>query len=146
MKNHFKKLLFFGITVGMFFSSCGKYEDGPNFSLRSKKARLVNTWVIDKVLQDGVDGTDDFNQDNPNYQMDIRKDNSYTISTFDPSLGESTENKGKWKISKDKEEVEFSDDETGEQLNEEILRLTNTELWTEINFGFTRLELHYKSK
>ena len=23
-------------------SSCGKYEDGPNFSLRSKKARVVN--------------------------------------------------------------------------------------------------------
>ncbi len=37
------------------FQSCGKYEEGPAFSLRSKKSRLVNKWKIDKLYKNGVE-------------------------------------------------------------------------------------------
>ena len=38
----------------IFGASCGKYEEGPGISLRSKKARLANTWTITKtVTKDG---------------------------------------------------------------------------------------------
>ena len=33
--------------------SCGKYEEGPSFSLRSKKARVVNHWKVDKYYYNG---------------------------------------------------------------------------------------------
>ncbi len=39
-------------------SGCGKYEDGPSFSFMPKKARLVNTWKIEKVYENEEDVTD----------------------------------------------------------------------------------------
>jgi hypothetical protein len=146
MKNYFKSFVLFGILAGLLFSSCGKYDEGPNFSLRSKKSRLVNVWVIDKVIQDGEDVTEMIKESNPNYSMDIRKDNTVIITQYDEDLGQMVENKGKWEFSKDKEEVEFSDDETGQISTEEILRLTNNEFWAELDLGFTKLEFRYKPK
>jgi hypothetical protein len=146
MKNYFKSFVLFGILAGLLFSSCGKYDEGPNFSLRSKKSRLVNVWVIDKVMQDGEDVTAMILESNPNYSMDIRKDNTVIITQYDEDLGQMVENKGKWEFSKDKEEVEFSDDETGQISTEEILRLTNNEFWAELDLGFTKLEFRYKPK
>ena len=146
MKNYFKSFVLFGILAGLLFSSCGKYDEGPNFSLRSKKSRLVNVWVIDKVMQDGEDVTAMILESNPNYSMDIRKDNTVIITQYDEDLGQMVEDKGKWEFSKDKEEVEFSDDETGQISTEEILRLTNNEFWAELDLGFTKLEFRYKPK
>ena len=31
------------------FSSCGKYEEGPDFSLRTKKKRLTSHWKLHKL-------------------------------------------------------------------------------------------------
>lgn len=146
MKNYLKSSLFAGIAVALTFVSCGKYEDGPNFSLRSKKSRLVNTWVIEKALQDGVDNTSNFKADNPEYLLEIREDNSFVSSTYDSLLAARDETKGKWKLSQKKEEIEFTVDATGQQFSEKILRLTNSEFWTEVDFGFTKFELHYKQK
>jgi hypothetical protein len=146
MKNYFKSFVLFGILAGLLFSSCGKYDEGPNFSLRSKKSRLVNVWVFDKVIQDGEDVTEMIKEINPNYSIDIRKDNTFIITQYDEDLGQMVEDKGKWEFSKDKEEVEFSDDATGQISTEEILRLTNNEFWAELDFGFTKLEIRYKPK
>lgn len=51
-------ILIFGITF--FLNSCGKYEEGPAFSLRSPEKRLTTTWIlsmtkIDDVLVDPTD-------------------------------------------------------------------------------------------
>lgn len=35
--------------------SCGKYEEGPKISLRSKKARVVEKWTVDGYIVNGVD-------------------------------------------------------------------------------------------
>jgi hypothetical protein len=32
-----KLILFFSLIFVILFTSCGKYEEGPNFSLRTKK-------------------------------------------------------------------------------------------------------------
>ena len=47
-------ILFAAFSV-LFLVSCGKYEDGPGFSLRSKEARLAGTWTFEKVTWDGID-------------------------------------------------------------------------------------------
>lgn len=36
-------------------SGCKKYEEGPLISLRSKKERLANTWILDKATLNGVE-------------------------------------------------------------------------------------------
>ena len=107
---------------------------------------MVNVWVFDKVIQDGEDVTEMIKEINPNYSIDIRKDNTFIITQYDEDLGQMVEDKGKWEFSKDKEEVEFSDDATGQISTEEILRLTNNEFWAELDFGFTKLEIRYKPK
>ena len=43
-------LLCFSIAVIPFLGGCGKYEEGPAFSLSSKKGRVANTWKFEKVF------------------------------------------------------------------------------------------------
>jgi hypothetical protein len=38
------------IITSLIFNSCSKFEEGPAISLRSKKARLENTWEIEKII------------------------------------------------------------------------------------------------
>ena len=49
------KVLLSVMLVAVVFSnqSCKKYEDGPAVSLRSKKARVVNEWVVKKIYENG---------------------------------------------------------------------------------------------
>jgi len=53
----FAFVLYF-IAIGM--SSCKKYEDGPMLSLRSKKERISNVWVIESATRNGVDVTNNY--------------------------------------------------------------------------------------
>nr|MBC8147482.1 hypothetical protein [Bacteroidota bacterium] len=48
--NKNKKLIHAAIVIILLiFNSCGKYEDGPIFSLKSKTARLVGEWNVVKT-------------------------------------------------------------------------------------------------
>ena len=46
-------------VVAVSISSCGKYEEGPKFTLLSKKARITNTWKFTKSENNGIDNTPD---------------------------------------------------------------------------------------
>jgi len=35
------------------FTACGKYEEGPAFNLKTKKARIVGTWGIKEITVNG---------------------------------------------------------------------------------------------
>lgn len=48
-----KKVLLFGVIALAF--ACGKYEEGPKFSLESKKSRLVGEWKVTSITKNGVD-------------------------------------------------------------------------------------------
>jgi hypothetical protein len=53
-----KKIIYaLSILTGLQFASCGKYEEGPAFSLRTKTARLAGEWTIEKLTVDGEDLT-----------------------------------------------------------------------------------------
>jgi hypothetical protein len=114
-------LTFISTTI---LTSCKKYEDGPAFSLRTKKARLQGDWKIDSFSIDGVDYTDDFkNLYGANYTWDIEKGGEYRITGTDPD-------KGSWKFGEDKDDVYFTSDDPGSQEEAyRILRLANKELW-----------------
>src|SRR5688572_24864194 len=50
------------ITLGT-LNSCKKYEDGPAFSLRSKKSRVAAEWNVKKYTYGGVDVLTEKNDD-----------------------------------------------------------------------------------
>lgn len=96
---------FLFISLGAGFSSCGKYEEGPNFTLLSKKARITNTWKFTSWTQNGIELTPD-----PMFYsltMTLKKD-----GTFDAESIMSTQPltySGSWAFSGDKEDLILTD-------------------------------------
>ena len=105
-----------GLMAGV--ASCKKYEDGPLISLRSKKARVVNTWVIDKVINKGVDVTQNYPDD---YTLDIKDDGTFSV------LYNGVEYSGKWEFSEDKSSLNMTWDNSGLVSVWVIKRLKNKE-------------------
>lgn len=105
-------------------TSCKKYEDGPAFSLRTKKARIQGDWELDSYSINGDDVTADMKLlMGANFTLDIEKDGGYK------STGTSTD-EGKWKFGEDKDDVYFQSNEAGAKEEAyRILRLKNKELW-----------------
>jgi len=54
-----KAILILSILFAL-FAGCTKYPDGPSFTLRTAKSRMVGTWKIEKLLIDNADSTDEY--------------------------------------------------------------------------------------
>jgi len=97
-----KKLIIL-LIIGLYvFSSCGKYEEGPIISFRTKKARLSGTWTIDETI--GIDSV--FNK-NGFGVFEVQKDGKYIF--FDNIPFDSSEltltYKGTWEWNDTKEGI-----------------------------------------
>lgn len=120
------------------FQSCGKYDDGPAFTLKTKKGRLVREWEVVKVYDD--DGEQVFPYGGSDYDMSIEfefeKDGDFD-QTFTYSYGGDTYTygyKGDWEFSSDKEELEIQIGSSKEDWK--IKRLTSDELQFEDEDGY----------
>ena len=113
-----KNYLFLSIAViiSLAISSCGKYEDGPGFSLLTKTARMTNKWELKSVDGIAVSGDEA-------YSMDLKKGGDASLSFLGGSLD------GSWEFSSDKEDL-ILDFGFGNNPSK-IMRLTNKELWLE---------------
>lgn len=133
-------LLIFSATV--FMSSC-IYEDGPKMSFRSKKARAVNTWFIDKAYEEGVDKTDFYKTGFVNYELNLKNDDNYRLSYRAYNLLNYVET-GTWDLSDDKLYIVFKPVNTTQENKNKILRLKNHEAWVIVNINNKDVELHLK--
>lgn len=114
--------LFAAFLVGASISSCGKYEEGPKFTLQSKKARMTNTWIYTKSENNGVDNTPDPNY----YTLTLTlKDDGTALADF-TLLGVPYSESGNWAFSDNKEELILTDPSGTQNL--EIIKLTKNEL------------------
>ena len=116
-----KNLIYFiaiVIVIGIF--GCGKYEEGPGVSLRSKKARVANLWKVEYAfdLEDKVEITADYTGE----QWQFSKDGSFTESS-DGVL----EKTGNWEFINDKDEISIST--PGDMDVYQILKLKENEMW-----------------
>jgi hypothetical protein len=69
MKNTISFLIATMVVICL-FSGCKKYEDGPDFTLRSVKNRLTNgKWGLDKITIDGQDSTYEYKEVDFNYEF-----------------------------------------------------------------------------
>ena len=116
MKNT-KNYLFLSIAViiSLAITSCGKYEDGPGFSLLSKTARMTNKWELKSVDGETIPAGETV--------LDLKKDGSMSINEDGYIID------GSWEFSSDKEDLRLSI--FGDEVDLKIRRLTNKELWLE---------------
>lgn len=139
MKSASQKLLMAAALITVLnFQSCKKYEDGPAFTLKSKKNRLAREWEVVRVYDN--DGEQVFPYGGGGYDIEIEfefeKDGdfeqSYSVSYYGYSYSGSY--KGEWEFSSDKEELEV--EIAGYKADWEIKRLTSDEFWYEDEDGY----------
>ncbi len=115
----FSVLLLFAAFL---MSSCGKYPEGPGFSLRSKKARVANTWEVEYSQDsDGDENTEDF--ENNTYEFTKDGDATFTVNT---AAGTFTQ-EGNWEFDNNKEDFVLIFN--GNRNTSKILKLKNNEFW-----------------
>jgi len=110
------------------FTACGKYEEGPAFNLKTKKARIVGTWGIKEITVNGnVQDLGDF----ANTTFELKKDGTGKLNTsfFGMTISVDME----WKFDDNKENLMIrmknQNNEWEEWESSEIIKLTSSELW-----------------
>jgi hypothetical protein len=141
------------VAVMILFSSCGKYEEGPMISLKSKEARVAGTYQVVEVLKNGQVDDSEYN-DMTGVEPTFEKDGTGSMSTT-YSLGGIS-----YTMTYDLEWM-FNDDETklmvrmkgegettwGDWEESTIIRLTDTEIWTQEYDEYDDLwEYHFEEK
>jgi len=120
--------------------SCKKYEDGPLVSFRSKQARIVGRWELDKVIVNGVEKRDDLFF----FRMDISDGGEVVL------YGKGGIIKGVWQFDNNKESIKFKFETDNSWTKETILRLKEKELWLmsreidNITGEVIKVEKHFK--
>ncbi|MFN6945952.1 MAG: hypothetical protein ACK4ND_13470 [Cytophagaceae bacterium] len=124
--------MFFIMLMGI--SSCGKYEEGPKFSLASKKGRICNKWKLNEKFENGI-------------KQSLISDDVYLIElTKEHSVigyrGSTSMLWGTWSFDETKEHLVIVDRQ-GNIYTSKILRLKKKELWLEDVDGVHKEERRY---
>jgi len=137
-----KYIISLTVAALLFSTSCTKYEEGPILSLKTKKSRVANTWVVDKAYENDEDVTDNFDQ----YELYTTSDGDATLNAS-YSIGDFTfefESDGTWDFQDKKENIYFDYEDDAADEKYQILKLTENELYLRESGG--DLELQLKSK
>lgn len=117
-----KSSLLIGLVVVL--SACGKYDDGPNVSLLTKKQRLQRQWDLDEYMNESGSTL----KDNSSAFWELEKDGDAEFTDDD-----GTKSQGKWELDDEKERLivtaEYPFVGTVVLGNFKIKRLTKKELW-----------------
>jgi hypothetical protein len=124
MKTFSKIVLALIIITSTLVSSCGKYEEGPKFSLASKKSRLEGEWKLEKYMVNDADQTAAIQMIiGANFTWEIEKDGKYTQTG-------TTSDSGTWTLGEDKDDIMFTSSAPGSTVDTyRILRLKSKEFW-----------------
>jgi hypothetical protein len=141
MKKQISSFLLIAFISAIAFTGCKKYEDGPTISLNSKKSRVVNVWVIDKIYSNETDITDVFVALWPNFSFDLKNDNTY-ILTWTSSTAE----QGTWAFDSAKEYIITIPNYSSISTKWRILRLKSDEAWVETTADISGVVTKYEFK
>lgn len=121
-------------VLALTLQGCGKYEDGPAFSLQSKTKRLVGDWYMQNAsLFQELELILEFEKDG-----DFTLEQVISYSGYDPY---SAEIEGSWEWEDGYEAVilSYEDEGENEQVRWEIKRLTKDELSFSVPYGFSSI-------
>ncbi|MBN2777647.1 MAG: hypothetical protein JXR36_08385 [Bacteroidales bacterium] len=118
-------------ATAMIFSSCGKYDEGPAFSLLTKKARITGTWTLSEMTAN--DSVQDITGVTMKYTLE--KDGTGSGEFGWGGLTFTSDIEWEFDDTKENLRVKSKDPITGEWDTEwaesKIIRLTNSECWME---------------
>lgn len=117
---------------------CNKYQEGPKFSLLTKKSRMVNHWQLKLAKANGESWTPFF----PLKEIELFDDNNQ-ISTFS-TLNVETELEGQWEFVNQKEELKLIY-ANGQSQSYRITKLKKDELNIYYNSNDTLYKLEYET-
>jgi len=144
-----KKLLaFIFICSSVLLTDCKKYPEGPALSLLTKKARIVNTWKIDKYLENDTDLTTDFKAIHKDFTFLTTKEDTYTITRVFNLANASVVEKGNWALTSNKKNISLTPTSItfGNVPNSstwQIRKLYEKELWV-INYDSNGKKIEYR--
>ena len=124
------------VVVATTFTSCKKYPDGPTISLRSKAARVANTWKVEKYLLNVTDQTAAFNAFASSFTETYTKDGVYSY-TYGSNTGS-----GKWEFQNKEMEIKVSGVNGASSETLVILKLKESEFWYYSMDGNDKSEYH----
>jgi len=111
------------------YSSCRKYDDGPDISFRSKKNRLFGYWSMEKWIQNDVEQNA---QLKVQHKFGFAKDGTYYYSFTDTLSGSTLDFTGTWQFRHNKDQLVLGleDPINGMEYQVwDIRRLTAKQLW-----------------
>ncbi|MBI3234189.1 MAG: hypothetical protein HYZ42_09140 [Bacteroidetes bacterium] len=123
---------FFALALLLVVNGCNKYPDGPSISLRSRTARLANTWKIDNYKLNGNDYTSLMS----GYSETFTSEGGYS---YNSTLSDGT---GKWAFQNDDTEVRITGTDNQRSVTLMIQKLENKQLWYYYMDGNDKKELH----
>ena len=120
---------------------CTKYDDGPAFSLRTKKARLSGEWELEEY---NINGVSQLTGSDYNIIWEFERNGDFT-QTLDYGSYSYNYN-GEWEFDDNGEELEIQTS-YGTQTWE-INRLSSNDLWLEVTtnnyYGTTTIEYEFE--
>jgi hypothetical protein len=126
------------MIVCLIVASCNKYEEGPSFSLRTKKARLNGEWQLESYYENGEDKTSSVASVYADFVMQFFKDGAY-VEWYRNVPAEGT-----WTFVNNKSAVRTVINQADIDTIE-IIRLTHTEFWHREENGNTVREYRWKA-
>jgi hypothetical protein len=145
-----KRLALFILPIAIILGSCKKYQDGPAISFNTKKHRVVNSWVIEKVLESGQDATNNYKAAYYDFNLVTSKDNTYTLSYVANGITNYSES-GTWDFANNKTEFSIYNSANSNYSaignHWVIYRLKEKEFWIKtINSNGQGVEVHFMPK
>lgn len=136
-----KKLVFVSIIV-LLAAACGKYEDGPGLSLKSKEKRLCRDWQIDKLIENGEDITTQYKEMVTKHEIMFMDFGSVKETIGNTILAKA------WEWGDKKETIIITYTLLGLTTETEctIRRLTSKEFWYTATIDEKEYEYHWAAK
>ncbi|HPD64649.1 MAG TPA: hypothetical protein P5050_04540 [Bacteroidia bacterium] len=110
------------VLITVLLSSCGKYEEGPAFSLATKKARLTARWKVIEMNGIAVAGN----------VVWIFENNGSFVMEFN---GNPNNNPAKWDFEDAKAKVSIYFEQDDVTIYYDIIKLTSNEMWLDQETG-----------
>jgi hypothetical protein len=119
------------LMVSGSMTSCRKYEEGPNISLRTKRARVTNNWKIESAQVDGIEKSFDPYWAKQKHYM--YSDGKYIVTIIDPVTLEARNVQGTWKLYDDDRKIALTTKNFSGNIDStsdySILKLYNKQFW-----------------
>lgn len=145
-----RNYLVLGLMVSLFVvSSCRKYEDGPTFSLASKKQRISRDWNAELIARNSFDVMNQYGS----FNMSFDKGGSFTWTYSLASDSTLREIKGNWELGNAKTAIKLEYQLTDTTLQQsvdrllfmDIQRLTGSEMWLEYIWESDDYRVHLRN-